>query len=606
MKTLKTLWGTLLILAILSACAPVADVVPVNTEYVLTTAMHGGKFVYLGVDGDINGLVNPALRAKPGERITILLVNSGEAKHDIVFPALNVHSDTISKRGETTSVTFVVPEKDIALEYYDSTHEKVGMKGVLLVGDIISSEPLAAAEISAAVSAPGTTGATVEYTLESGLMEGKMVFIGKGGEIDGQMNPDLKVNLGDNVKIILSSGEGAMHNLYIDELNVKSADFMGSDNIVVEFVAAEEGTFEYYCAVPGHRQAGMAGKFIVGSGISTVQTASSDTYTGSSPQTATVSAGPADANAVDIIRDPSDLPAPIGNRGPEKIIVELETVELVGKLADGATFKYWTFNGTVPGPFLRVRVGDTLEVHLKNLPDSMMAHSVDFHATTGPGGGAVVTQTIPGGETMFTFKATNPGLYVYHCATPMVAHHIANGMYGLILVEPEGGLPPVDREFYVMQGELYTAQPFGTDGALTDDITKLLDENPEYFVFNGAAMALTSEEHMLRANVGETVRIYFGVGGPNFTSSFHVIGEIFDRVYDQASLTSSPLTDVQTTLVPPGGATMIEFKLEVPGRYILVDHALSRLERGLAGFLIVEGDENTEIFDGTITPGSGH
>ncbi|HAE58804.1 MAG TPA: nitrite reductase, copper-containing, partial [Anaerolineae bacterium] len=377
-------------------------------------------------------------------------------------------------------------------------------------------------------------------------------------------------------------------------------------SITVEFMAVEEGTFEYYCAVPGHKQAGMFGKFIVGSGVSTVQTTGSDTYTGSSPQTATVSAGPADANAVDIIRDPSDLPAPIGNRGPEKVIVELETVELVGKLADGATFKYWTFNGTVPGPFLRVRVGDTVEVHLKNLPDSMMAHSVDFHATTGPGGGAVVTQTMPGGETMFTFKATNPGLYVYHCATPMVAHHIANGMYGLILVEPEGGLPPVDREFYVMQGELYTAQPFGTAGALTDDITKLLNENPEYFVFNGAAMALTSEEHMLRANVGETVRIYFGVGGPNFTSSFHVIGEIFDRVYDQASLTSDPLTDVQTTLVPPGGATMVEFKLEVPGRYILVDHALSRLERGLAGFLMVEGDDNTDIFDGTITPGSGH
>lgn len=606
MKTLKTLWGTLLILVILSACAPAADVVPVNTEYVLTTAMHGGKFVYLGVDGDINGLFNPALHAKPGERITILLVNSGEGKHDIVFPALNVHSDTITKRGETTSVTFVVPEKDIALEYYDSNHEKVGMKGVLLVGDIISSEPLAAAEVSAAVSAPSTTGVTVEYTLESGLMEGKMVFIGKGGEIDGQMNPDLKVNLGDTVKIILSSGEGAMHNFYIDELNVKSADFIGSDSVTVEFMAAEEGTFEYYCAVPGHRQAGMFGKFIVGSGISTVQTTGGNTYTSSSPQTATVSAGPADANAVDIIRDPSDVPAPIGNRGPEKIIVELETVELVGKLADGATFKYWTFNGTVPGPFLRVRVGDTLEVHLKNLPDSMMAHSVDFHATTGPGGGAVVTQTMPGGETMFTFKATNPGLYVYHCATPMVAHHIANGMYGLILVEPEGGLPAVDREFYVMQGELYTAQPFGTAGALTDDITKLLDENPEYFVFNGAAMGLASEEHMLRANVGETVRIYFGVGGPNFTSSFHVIGEIFDRVYDQASLTSDPLTDVQTTLVPPGGATMVEFKLEVPGRYILVDHALSRLERGLAGFLMVEGDENTDIFDGTITPGSGH
>ncbi len=188
----------------------------------------------------------------------------------------------------------------------------------------------------------------------------------------------------------------------------------------------------------------------------------------------------------------------------------------------------------------------------------------------------------------------------------MVAQHIANGMYGLILVEPEGGLPSVDREFYVMQGELYTAQPFGTTGELTEDTTKLLNENPEYFVFNGASLALTSDEHALRANVGETIRIFFGVGGPNFTSSFHVIGEIFDKVYDQASLTSPPLTDVQTTLVPPGGATMVEFTLEVPGRYILVDHALSRVQRGLAGYLYAEGDPNPDVFFGEETPGSGH
>jgi nitrite reductase (NO-forming) len=207
---------------------------------------------------------------------------------------------------------------------------------------------------------------------------------------------------------------------------------------------------------------------------------------------------------------------------------------------------------------------------------------------------------------MFTFKALNPGLFVYHCATPMVAQHIANGMYGLILVEPEGGLPPVDREFYVMQGELYTAQPFGTTGELTEDTTKLLNENPEYFVFNGASLALASDAHALRANVGETVRIYFGVGGPNFTSSFHVIGEIFDRVYDQASLTAPPLTDVQTTLVPPGGATMVEFQIDVPGRYILVDHALSRLQRGLAAYLYAEGDPNLDVFNGAETEGSGH
>ena len=304
------------------------------------------------------------------------------------------------------------------------------------------------------------------------------------------------------------------------------------------------------------------------------------TGTGSAAEMSPMPApSPADANAVDIIRDPTEIPSPIGNRGPENIRVDLETMEVSGKLADGTTYTYWTFGGQVPGPFIRVRVGDTVEVHLKNAMGSTMTHSVDFHAVTGPGGGAVATQTKPGEETMFTFKALNPGLYVYHCATPMVAQHISNGMYGLILVEPEGGLPPVDREFYVMQGEIYTVQPFGTTGALSSDTAKLLDEHPEYFVFNGAALALAGETHQLHAKTGETVRIFFGVGGPNFTSSFHVIGEIFDRVYDQASLTANPLTDVQTTLVPPGGATMVEFKLEVPGRYILVDHALSRLQR---------------------------
>ena len=234
-----------------------------------------------------------------------------------------------------------------------------------------------------------------------------------------------------------------------------------------------------------------------------------------------------------------------------------------------------------------------------------MNHSVDFHAVTGPGGGAVMTQTEPGKETMFTAKALNPGLFVYHCASPMVANHISNGMYGLILVEPEDGLPPVDREFYVMQGDIYTTGAFGDQGKQTTDITKLLNEDPEYIVFNGAVGALTAQKP-LKANVGETVRIFFGVGGPNLTSSFHVIGEIFDRVYDQASLTSAPLTDVQTTLVPPGGATVVEFHLEVPGRYILVDHALSRLQRGLAGFLLVEGPDNLEIFNGTPVPGAGH
>jgi nitrite reductase (NO-forming) len=318
-----------------------------------------------------------------------------------------------------------------------------------------------------------------------------------------------------------------------------------------------------------------------------------------------VTAGPARPDAVDVARDPSDLPPPIGARAPQHVVVELETKEVVGKLADGVTFTYWTFNGQVPGPFIRVRVGDTVTVRLHNASDSTMVHSIDLHAVTGPGGGAVYTQAQPGETKEFIFKALHPGLYVYHCATPPVALHIANGMYGLILVEPEGGLPPVDREFYVMQGELYTNVPYGEKGHVEHDTAKLLAEAPEYYVFNGQVGALT-ELHPLRAQVGERVRIFFGVGGPNTVSSFHIIGEIFDRVYDQASLTAPALTDVQTTLVPAGGATVVELGLQVPGRYILVDHSLSRLMRNLAGYLEVTGPENPEVIQGQVSQGSGH
>lgn len=297
----------------------------------------------------------------------------------------------------------------------------------------------------------------------------------------------------------------------------------------------------------------------------------------------------------DIAHDPADIPPPITRREPQTVRVDLETIELEAHLDANSTFRFWTFNGRVPGPFIRVRVGDTVECYFKNAADSWMAHNVDFHGTTGPGGGAVLTTAMPGEEYAFRFKALNPGLYVYHCAVPPVAMHIANGMYGMILVEPEEGLAPVDREFYVMQGEIYTEEPFGSAGLLTESYDKLLNERPEYFVFNGHVGALT-EHYPLKANVGETVRIFFGVGGPNFTSSFHVIGEIFDRVYPFASLTSPPLTDVQTITVPPGGAAVVEVKCEVPGRYVLVDHALSRAERGLAGYLIVEGEEQPDIF----------
>jgi nitrite reductase (NO-forming) len=298
---------------------------------------------------------------------------------------------------------------------------------------------------------------------------------------------------------------------------------------------------------------------------------------------------------VDIVRDPADLPPPLAKRGPQHVRVDLEAVEVTGQVAEGATYRYWTFNRKVPGPFIRVRVGDTVEVHLRNAEDSSMQHNVDFHAVTGPSGGGKATATDPGDEKGFTFKALNPGLFIYHCATPMQAMHVSNGMYGLILVEPEAGLPKVDHEFYVVQGELYTEQKLGDKGEFTLDFDRLADERPSVFTFNGAAKALTGA-HQLHAGTGETVRIYFGVGGPNFTSSFHVIGAILDKVYAFGSLTSPPLANVQTMTVPPGGAAAVELKFKVPGDFLILDHALSRLEKGLVGVLHVEGAPDPAVF----------
>ncbi len=304
--------------------------------------------------------------------------------------------------------------------------------------------------------------------------------------------------------------------------------------------------------------------------------------------------GTAAAGDLSIVRDPTEVPAPITRTEPATIKVELKTVERVAELNDGSDYRFWTFNDQVPGPMIRARVGDTIEVTLSNDEESWMAHNVDFHAVTGPHGGGSATLAMPGESKSFTFKALKPGLYVYHCATPMVAQHIANGMYGMILIEPEEGLPEVDREFYVMQGELYTVEPIGTKGELTEDYERLIDEMPTHYVFNGKVGGLVKDKP-LTAEVGETARIYFGVGGPNKTSSFHVIGEIFDKIYDLGGV-KAVTEDVQTVTVAPGGSTIAEVTFEVPGTYVLVDHALSRAARGLVGTLVVEGPEQPEIY----------
>ena len=588
MKKFTIFFGVAILLAVFITACTGTSFQAVDKEYVLTTDLRDGNLVFLGVSDEINGIENPTLSAAPGSTITVTLINGGEGQHDITFPEVNASTEVVKEKGEEASVTFKVSTVHGEMEYFDSVanHAELGMRGVLMVStsDVIP----------AAMSSTTSNGdPAVLAAFQKGACGSCHVIAGIPNAA-GVIAPDLT-----NISVLA------------DE-HIKSSEYTGSATTAEEYIHESIVDPNVFLApkcptgacLPNVMPATMS-ETLTTDEINSITTYLKGLPAGAYGETVVSDVPQAPTTGADIVRDPTDLPAPLEIREPTTVVINLETVEVEGQLADGTTYTYWTFNGQVPGPFYRVRLGDTIEVHLKNNTSSVMNHSVDFHAVTGPGGGAVMTQTKPGEETVFTAKAINVGLFVYHCATPMVADHISNGMYGLILVEPEGGLPPVDREFYVMQGELYTAGEFGEQGHQMSDTTKLLDEEPEYFVFNGAVGALTTQKP-LKANVGESVRIFFGVGGPNFTSSFHVIGEIFDRVYDQASLTGAPLTDVQTTLVPPGGATMVEFNVEVPGNFILVDHALSRLQRGLAGYLVVEGEANPEIINGTPSAGSGH
>ncbi|MBL4593426.1 MAG: nitrite reductase, copper-containing [Flavobacteriales bacterium] len=293
---------------------------------------------------------------------------------------------------------------------------------------------------------------------------------------------------------------------------------------------------------------------------------------------------------------PPFVPSSVGDRPAKKLIVDMEILEQEGTMTDGVKYIYWTFGGSVPGSFIRTRVGDEVEFTLKNHPDNKLPHNIDLHAVTGAGGGAASSFVAPGHEVTFSFKTLNPGLYVYHCATAPVGMHIANGMYGLILVEPEGGLPPVDKEYYLMQGDFYTKGEYGEPGLQPFDMKKAVEEDADYVVFNGKVGSLTGD-NAITAKVGETVRLYVGNGGPNLVSSFHVIGEIFDRVNIEGG--SMINENVQTTLIPAGGAAIVEYKVDVPGTFIIVDHSIFRaFNKGALGMLKVEGDENKKLYSG--------
>lgn len=299
-----------------------------------------------------------------------------------------------------------------------------------------------------------------------------------------------------------------------------------------------------------------------------------------------------------ILTDPPMVPPAITRDHATKVIVELEVIEKEMEIMEGVKYMFWTFGGTVPGKFIRVREGDLVEFHLKNNPNSKMPHNIDLHAVTGQGGGASSTFTAPGHETVFSFTALNKGLFIYHCATAPVGMHIANGMYGMILVEPKEGLPKVDKEYYICQGDFYTKGAYGEAGTQPFEMSKALTETPDYVLFNGKVGALTGDK-VITAKPGEKVRLFVGNGGPNLVSSFHVIGEIFDNVYVEGGELINH--NLQTTLIPAGGSSIVEFRCEIPGNYILVDHSIFRtFNKGTLGILKVEGEPNKAIYSGQL------
>ncbi len=295
----------------------------------------------------------------------------------------------------------------------------------------------------------------------------------------------------------------------------------------------------------------------------------------------------------DIGADPTAVPTEPQKPDADGIVrIHLDVKEVIAEIAPGISYNYWTYNGQTPGPMLRIREGDTVELTLTNDPTSLHHHNIDLHAVTGQGGGASLTEVLPGETKTFRWKALNPGLYIYHCAMPNVSTHNSHGQYGLILVDPKEGLPKVDKEFYIVQGELYTVGQLGKKGLVAFDSNALLDGDPNYVVFNGKIEGAPR----MHAKVGEKIRIYVGNGGVNLISSFHVIGEIFDTVYPEGNIGGSIEKNVQTTAVLPGGSSIVEFTLDVPGKYLLVDHALARMNKGAWAVLEVTGEENPAIY----------
>ncbi|PSP77153.1 nitrite reductase, copper-containing [Halobacteriales archaeon QS_1_68_20] len=308
---------------------------------------------------------------------------------------------------------------------------------------------------------------------------------------------------------------------------------------------------------------------------------------------------PAGTDAERVAADPTDVPDPVDWDDPRRHEVTLRTEEVRAEVEPGVTFDFMTFDGRIPGPMIRVRQGDTVALTLENPPESNMPHNVDLHAVYGSGGGAIATSAAPGEEAKMEFEATYPGAYIYHCAVDNLDYHISSGMFGMILVEPEEGLPEVDREFYLGQHEIYTDGAVGEGGKHGFNFQAMKHEDPTYVVFNGEKFALTPDrDGAMQAETGETARVYLATGGPNLPSYFHPIGNVWSKAWPNGAVAGDPDRYAQTMTVPPGSCFVGEMEFPVAETVKLVDHALSRVARkGLMAAIAVEGEDDPGVFD---------
>ena len=384
--------------------------------------------------------------------------------------------------------------------------------------------------------------------------------------------PDLTVQAAGRYAVKFTNTGTIPHDITPDGGETHTAQ--AGETVTFE-VEVPEGGLPYICAVPGHAQAGMTGTIAVKGAA-----AGGDDHGGPAP-------------SGDVAADPS-APAPVvydataPERLPEGEVHDIDLVITESKMtvAKGFVQTVWTFGGTVPGPVIRVTVGDTIRIHLKNPATNQLPHSVDFHASQ-VAWNDEMTSINPGEEKLYEWTADYAGVWMYHCGTSPALHHIANGMFGMVIVEPKGGLPKVDKEFALVQSEWY----LGPQGEITNlEKASAGAPAPDFVVFNGVASQYVDAP--LKVETGERVRIFVLDAGPSIDSSFHIVGTIFDTVTKEGIHLvkgNEGTWGSQAMDLSPAQGGIVEFTTAEDGLYPIVTHAFNFVGRGALG-LVQAGD----------------